>query len=93
MLDNFDHIKAYLVMLGEETASVALNFGADDIDGSWFSGEETVLITAGASAPEQVVADCVAFLRERFGADVESRVVRKEEVHFALPRELRAVAE
>jgi aminodeoxyfutalosine synthase len=34
LLDNFDHIKAYWVMLGEETASVALNFGADDIDGT-----------------------------------------------------------
>jgi aminodeoxyfutalosine synthase len=34
MLDNFDHIKAYWVMLGEETASVALNFGANDIDGT-----------------------------------------------------------
>lgn len=34
MLDNFDHIKSYWVMLGEETASVALNFGADDLDGT-----------------------------------------------------------
>ena len=34
MLDNFDHVKAYWVMLGEETASVALNFGADDLDGT-----------------------------------------------------------
>jgi aminodeoxyfutalosine synthase len=34
LLDNFDHIKAYWVMLGEETASVALNFGADDLDGT-----------------------------------------------------------
>jgi aminodeoxyfutalosine synthase len=34
LLDNFDHVKAYWVMLGEETASVALNFGADDVDGT-----------------------------------------------------------
>ena len=34
MLDNFPHIKAYWVMLGEETASMALNFGADDLDGT-----------------------------------------------------------
>lgn len=34
LLDNFDHIKAYWVMLGEESASVALNFGADDLDGT-----------------------------------------------------------
>jgi aminodeoxyfutalosine synthase len=34
LLDNFAHVKAYWVMLGEETAAVALNFGADDIDGT-----------------------------------------------------------
>ncbi|HLJ11200.1 MAG TPA: aminofutalosine synthase MqnE, partial [Planctomycetaceae bacterium] len=34
LLDNFDHIKAYWIMLGEKTAQVALNFGADDLDGT-----------------------------------------------------------
>ncbi|HUG91901.1 MAG TPA: aminofutalosine synthase MqnE, partial [Planctomycetaceae bacterium] len=34
MLDNFDHVKAYWIMLGEQTAQVALSFGADDIDGT-----------------------------------------------------------
>jgi aminodeoxyfutalosine synthase len=34
MLDNFPHIKAYWIMLQEETAGIALNFGADDIDGT-----------------------------------------------------------
>ena len=34
MLDNFDHIKAYWIMLGEKTAQIALNFGADDLDGT-----------------------------------------------------------
>ena len=38
----------------------------------WFDGRETVLITAGASAPEDVVQECVDHLRERFGATVES---------------------
>ncbi|WP_461831383.1 CofH family radical SAM protein, partial [Aquifex sp.] len=33
-LDNFDHIKAYWVTLGEKVAQVALNFGADDLDGT-----------------------------------------------------------
>jgi 4-hydroxy-3-methylbut-2-enyl diphosphate reductase len=66
--------------------------GASDIDVNWFRGDETVLITAGASAPELVVEDCVEFLRQRFGASVESRSVRPEEVYFPLPRELRRVA-
>ncbi|HEY4643418.1 MAG TPA: CofH family radical SAM protein, partial [Bacteroidota bacterium] len=38
MLDNFPHIKAYWVMLTEEVAGIALNFGADDMDGT--VGEE-----------------------------------------------------
>jgi 4-hydroxy-3-methylbut-2-enyl diphosphate reductase len=66
--------------------------GASDIDVNWFRGDETVLITAGASAPELVVEDCVEFLRQRFGASVEARSVRPEEVYFPLPRELRRVA-
>ncbi len=49
MLDNFDHIKAYWVMLGEETASVALNFGADDVDGTIV--EEKIAHLALAESP------------------------------------------
>ena len=63
--------------------------GPDDIELSWFDGDETVLITAGASAPETVVEDCVRFLKANFQATVESRTVRAEEVHFRLPKELR----
>lgn len=66
--------------------------GAADIDVGWFRGDERVLVTAGASAPELVVEDCVEFLRKRFGAQVESRSVRPEEVFFPLPRELRQIA-
>jgi 4-hydroxy-3-methylbut-2-enyl diphosphate reductase len=57
-----------------------------------FNGGETVLVTAGASAPEDVVEECVAFLRQRYGATVESRTVREEHVSFPLPRELRLVS-
>jgi 4-hydroxy-3-methylbut-2-enyl diphosphate reductase len=54
-------------------------------------GCATVLVTAGASAPEEVVAECVAHLRQRYGASVESRTVREEHVNFPLPRELRVL--
>ena len=60
--------------------------GPADIDSGWFSGRETVLVTAGASAPEDVVQDCVRLLQDRFGATVESRAIRDEEVRFPLPR-------
>jgi 4-hydroxy-3-methylbut-2-en-1-yl diphosphate reductase len=65
--------------------------GARDIDDAWFAGIETVVITAGASAPESVVQECVEYLRNKFGASVESRTIRGEDVHFPLPRELRTI--
>ncbi len=66
--------------------------GANEIDPAWFNGDETVLITAGASAPESVVQDCVAWLKSRYNAVVEERTIREEEVYFPLPKELRAAA-
>ena len=63
--------------------------GPDDIDATWFQGDETVLVTAGASAPETVVEQCVDWLRERFDATVEVRTTREENVHFPLPKVLR----
>jgi aminodeoxyfutalosine synthase len=48
MLDNFPHIKAYWVMIGESLAQVALNFGADDLDGTII--EERITHTAGAKS-------------------------------------------
>ena len=63
--------------------------GAADIDLEWFTGKETVMITAGASAPETLVEDCVNLLREQFNASVETRVIREEQVRFALPKSLR----
>jgi 4-hydroxy-3-methylbut-2-enyl diphosphate reductase len=63
-----------------------------ELRAEWFSSTDTVLITAGASAPEDHVQDCVEYLRERFGAEVESRIVREEHVSFPLPRELRVLA-
>ncbi len=55
MLDNFPHIKAYWVMLTEEVAAVALNFGADDIDGT--VGEERIAHDAGAVSPKKLAED------------------------------------
>jgi len=46
MLDNIDHIKAFWVMLGIDVAQIALNFGADDFDGTVF--EEKIMHAAGA---------------------------------------------
>jgi 4-hydroxy-3-methylbut-2-enyl diphosphate reductase len=55
----------------------------------WLCGIDRVLITAGASAPEEVVQECVAYLQQQYGATVESHTIREEHVNFPLPRELR----
>ena len=48
ILDNFSHIKAYWVMIGEKLAQVALSFGADDLDGTII--EEKITHMAGAKS-------------------------------------------
>ena len=50
MLDNFDHIKAYWIMLTPRIAQIALRFGANDIDGTVV--EEKIYHDAGATTPE-----------------------------------------
>ena len=54
----------------------------------WFEGAATVVVTAGASAPEVVVQECLQFLTEHFAATVSEETLREENVHFNLPREL-----
>ena len=65
---------------------------AGEINAGWFKESDTVLITAGASAPEEVVQECVDYLQRRYQATVASRTVREEHVNFPLPRELRVLA-
>jgi 4-hydroxy-3-methylbut-2-enyl diphosphate reductase len=63
-----------------------------ELDDGWFRPTDTVLVTAGASAPEDHVQAVVDHLRDRFGAEVETRTVREEHVNFPLPKELRVLA-
>ncbi len=64
---------------------------ADQIEASWLDAAATVMITAGASAPEVLVEECLDHLRERYPATIETRTISDEVVHFPLPRELRAI--
>jgi len=52
MLDNFDHIKAYWIMLTPRIAQIALRFGANDLDGTVV--EENIYHDAGATTPEHL---------------------------------------
>ena len=63
LLDNIDHIKSYWVMLGEETASVALHFGASDLDGT--IGEERIAHYAQAKSAVGLARDkLIEMIRE-----------------------------
>jgi 4-hydroxy-3-methylbut-2-en-1-yl diphosphate reductase len=55
----------------------------------WFADAEDVLITAGASAPEDLVKDLILELLDRFGGDVEQRDIHHEAVEFGLPGTLK----
>lgn len=61
---------------------------ADDIDPEWLKDAEAVGITAGASAPEVLVTEVVAYLKNYGPAEVEDLTVIEEDVEFLLPKEL-----
>jgi len=72
-------IKAYLVD------------DASHIDHAWFVDVDTLLVTAGASAPEDLVQDILELLKSRYQATVEPRLVTDEDMHFELPASLRSL--
>ncbi len=65
MLDNFDHIKAYWVMLGEKIAQVSLNFGVDDLDGTVV--EERITKAAGGTTDGSMTRDDIIYLIKQAG--------------------------
>ncbi len=69
-LDNFAHVKAYWVMLGEKIAQVSLHFGVDDLDGTVV--EEKIAHDAGATSREALSReDLEALIREAGKVPVE----------------------
>ncbi len=93
-----------VLVIGAETSSnskrlveVALRAGARDarlvasaeeIDWAWFNGVATLGLTAGASAPEDLVEGVIAACRARFDVTVEEVRTAREDVVFKLPRVL-----
>jgi aminodeoxyfutalosine synthase len=62
-LDNIAHIKSYWPMLGKNTAQMALNFGADDVDGT-IDDSTKIYSMAGSEeiSPSMTVAEMVRFI-------------------------------
>jgi aminodeoxyfutalosine synthase len=82
LLDNFPHVKAYWVMLGIQTAQLALSFGADDLDGTVV--HEKIYHDAGSDSPQELsVAEIRRLIEEAGRVPVERdtlyhEVVRRE---------------
>ena len=65
VLDNFAHIKAYWIMLGEKISQLALRFGADDVDGTII--EEKITRSAGGLTGGQLTADQLTYMIRKAG--------------------------
>jgi len=63
-----------------------------DVDPAWLDDVWTVAVTAGASAPENLVQNLVAWLRRNGFHNLEEVELVEEDVHFSLPGELQASA-
>ena len=79
-------------------AEVALEYGAkashlvdfaQEVQEHWLNGVETIGVTSGASVPEILVKDVLAFLAERGFSDVQTVTAKEESLLFSLPPELR----
>jgi 4-hydroxy-3-methylbut-2-en-1-yl diphosphate reductase len=78
------------VALGHGAPAAHLIDDARSIREEWLEGVSVVGLTSGASAPDVLVQDVIERLRSRpGGADVEPLQVVEEDMHFALPAELR----
>jgi 4-hydroxy-3-methylbut-2-enyl diphosphate reductase len=60
-----------------------------EVKEEWLEGVETVGITSGASAPEELVQRLIAFFRERGAEEVAELEVTEEDVRFMLPKDIR----
>ncbi|MGQ5483669.1 4-hydroxy-3-methylbut-2-enyl diphosphate reductase [Photobacterium damselae subsp. piscicida] len=61
---------------------------ADDIDPNWLNDVQTVGVTAGASAPEELVNQIIVRIKALGDAEVEELTGREENMFFEVPREL-----
>ena len=62
---------------------------AGQLDLAWLAGVRTVALTAGASAPPELVEEVLTALRGLGPLDLDRRELVAENVHFTLPKELR----
>ena len=101
------HLCQMLLVVGSQNSSnsrrlveVCQNIGVpaylvDDLSevrSEWLDGIETVAVTAGASAPENLVEGLIHSLKSRGYTDLEEMEIKEEDVRFNLPVQLQTIA-
>jgi 4-hydroxy-3-methylbut-2-enyl diphosphate reductase len=74
----------------EHGADSYLIDNASQVEEGWLEGVETLGITSGASAPEELVRELVEFFRERGSEDISELKTVDESVRFMLPKKIRS---
>jgi 4-hydroxy-3-methylbut-2-enyl diphosphate reductase len=64
---------------------------SSQVDAAWIDNAQTVALTAGASAPENLVADLIVYLKSHGFLQVEEMHLKEEDVRFTLPAQLARV--
>jgi 4-hydroxy-3-methylbut-2-enyl diphosphate reductase len=77
-------------LAGKQGVRAFLIDGPESIEPAWLEGVRKIGVTAGASAPEQLVREVIAHLHELGATSVRELHGEPEDVTFALPKELRA---
>jgi aminodeoxyfutalosine synthase len=84
MLDNFDHVKAYWIMISPRIAQIGLSMGADDIDGTVI--EEKIVHMAGAKTPVGLtVPELCRLIREAGRRPIQRDSIYNIVQHFDEP--------
>ena len=86
--ENSSNSKRLVEVGGNGSVRSYLVNDAGDVNPAWLTGVRNVGVTAGASAPEHLVQDLIAFLREREFQQLEEIELVDEDVRFSLPAEL-----
>lgn len=63
-----------------------------ELNPAWFENVNTVLVTAGASAPDHLIENLLGRLIREHNGTVETRTLVEEDIAFALPRSARSLA-